>query len=65
MFDTNTCSTCRFYEEGEDGDSTGWCRRWLETHKKTMEGCILYKNRDTDTEMSPAYSLGQSHKTTP
>lgn len=51
MSDTNTCSTCRFYEDDEDGNGTGWCRRWLETHKKTMESCILYENGDADMEL--------------
>lgn len=51
MSDTNTCSTCLFYEDDEDGNGTGWCRRWLETHKKTTESCILYENGDADMEL--------------
>ena len=51
MSDTNTCSTCLFYEDDEDGNGTGWCIRWLETHKKTMESCILYENGDADMEL--------------
>lgn len=50
MTDTNTCSACRFYEESEAGDCTGWCRRWLETHRKTMESCILYENGNADSD---------------
>ena len=50
MPDTNTCSTCRFYEDGKTGDGTGWCRRWLETHKKTMRSCILYDDGSVDSD---------------